>query len=140
VKIGCTTLRRGATVDVVRPGTRVSAPAVVTELVPLGSFATWHAERAGGDHLEDPVRKIAIERRGAVDWFGNLSKRRAIGMSKGVANSSCNGEAPCEARLLLLPATMWPRRGAMESAMIAQLQKRETDDLDIDIKLTALEH
>jgi hypothetical protein len=24
--------------------------------------------------------------------------------------------------------------------MIAQLQKRKTDDLDIDIKLTALEH
>ena len=61
-------------------------------------------------------------------------------MSKGAANSSCNGEAPCEARLLLLPATMWPRRGAMESAMIAQLEKRKTDDLDIDIKLTALDH
>ena len=61
-------------------------------------------------------------------------------MSKGAANSSCNGEAPCEARLLLLPATMWPRRGVMESAMIAQLEKRKTDDLDIDIKLTALDH
>jgi len=28
----------------------------------------------------------------------------------------------------------------MESARIAQLQKRKTDDLDIDIKLTALDH
>jgi HlyD family secretion protein len=40
----------GTTVDVARAGARASAPAVVTELVPLGSFATWQAERAVGDH------------------------------------------------------------------------------------------
>ena len=37
--------------------------------------------------------------------------RPHLRVAKGAANSNCNGEAPCEARLLLLPATMWPRRG-----------------------------
>ena len=37
-------------VDVARSGTRETIPAVITELVPLGSFATWQAERAIGDH------------------------------------------------------------------------------------------
>src|SRR5262249_5345718 len=40
----------GTKVDVARPGTRELTPAVVTELMPLGSFATWQAERAIGDH------------------------------------------------------------------------------------------
>jgi HlyD family secretion protein len=40
----------GATVDVVRQGASEATPAVVTELLPLGSFATWQAERAVGDH------------------------------------------------------------------------------------------
>jgi HlyD family secretion protein len=31
-------------------------PAVVTELVPLGSFATWQAERAVGDHDRNTLR------------------------------------------------------------------------------------
>src|SRR5262249_10478834 len=46
----------GATVDVARPGTRESTPAVVTELVPLGTFATWQAERAVGDHDRSTLR------------------------------------------------------------------------------------
>jgi len=40
----------GATVGVARPGGREPAPGVVTELRPLGVFATWQAERAVGDH------------------------------------------------------------------------------------------
>jgi HlyD family secretion protein len=40
----------GSNVDVARSGTRETIPAVITELVPLGSFATWQAERAVGDH------------------------------------------------------------------------------------------
>ena len=32
-------------VDVARPGAHASTPAIVTELVPLGPFATWQAER-----------------------------------------------------------------------------------------------
>jgi len=40
----------GSKVDVGRAGGRELAPALVTELVPLGSFATWQAERAIGDH------------------------------------------------------------------------------------------
>jgi HlyD family secretion protein len=46
----------GAKVDIVRPGMRESMPAVVTELVPLGSFATWQAERAVGDHDRNTLR------------------------------------------------------------------------------------
>jgi len=46
----------GAKVDVARPGASASAPAVVTELVPLGSFATWQAERAIGDHDRSTLR------------------------------------------------------------------------------------
>jgi HlyD family secretion protein len=58
----------GATVDVVRPGTRVSAPAVVTELVPLGSFATWQAERAVGDHDRNTLR-LRLDLRGDPTGF-----------------------------------------------------------------------
>lgn len=46
----------GAKVDVARPGARELTPAVVTELVPLGSFATWQAERAVGDHDRSTLR------------------------------------------------------------------------------------
>ena len=46
----------GAKVDVARPGASESMPAVVTELVPLGSFATWQAERAVGDHDRSTLR------------------------------------------------------------------------------------
>ena len=38
----------GTTVEVARAGTRETIPAVVTELRPLGAFATWQAERAVG--------------------------------------------------------------------------------------------
>jgi HlyD family secretion protein len=46
----------GAKVDVARAGARESTPAIVTELVPLGSFATWQAERAVGDHDRNTLR------------------------------------------------------------------------------------
>ncbi len=49
-------LRLGATVDVARPGAREAIPAVVTELLPLGAFATWQAERAVGDHDRNTLR------------------------------------------------------------------------------------
>jgi HlyD family secretion protein len=46
----------GSKVDVARPGARELTPAVVTELTPLGSFATWQAERAIGDHDRATLR------------------------------------------------------------------------------------
>jgi HlyD family secretion protein len=46
----------GATAEVARPGKREPTRAVVTELVPLGSFATWQAERAIGDHDRNTLR------------------------------------------------------------------------------------
>jgi HlyD family secretion protein len=46
----------GARVGVARVGTADAVPSVVTELLPLGSFATWQAERAIGDHDRSTVR------------------------------------------------------------------------------------
>src|SRR5262245_57360633 len=49
-------LKVGGTVDVGRAGTGGSTPAVITELLPLGPFATWQAERAVGDHDRNTLR------------------------------------------------------------------------------------
>src|SRR5262249_10748139 len=46
----------GARVDVLRSGGREAAPAVVSELLPLGAYATWQAERAVGDHDRNTLR------------------------------------------------------------------------------------
>jgi HlyD family secretion protein len=46
----------GSAVEVVRTGARNTMPAVVTELRPLGVFATWQAERAVGDHDRNTLR------------------------------------------------------------------------------------
>jgi HlyD family secretion protein len=46
----------GSKIDVARAGSRAPMPALVTELVPLGSFATWQAERAIGDHDRNTLR------------------------------------------------------------------------------------
>jgi HlyD family secretion protein len=46
----------GSEVNVERAGAREPMTALVTELVPLGSFATWQAERAIGDHDRSTLR------------------------------------------------------------------------------------
>jgi HlyD family secretion protein len=49
----------GRTVDVAIAGSDAATqnmPAIVTELLPLGSFATWQAERAVGDHDLNTLR------------------------------------------------------------------------------------
>ena len=46
----------GAAVQVAHAGTNETKPAVVTEMRPLGSFATWQAERAVGDHDRNTLR------------------------------------------------------------------------------------
>jgi HlyD family secretion protein len=46
----------GARVDVRRSGAAEKTPALVTELRPLGTFATWQAERAVGDHDRNTLR------------------------------------------------------------------------------------
>src|SRR5262245_48721537 len=46
----------GAAVAVARPGGKETIPAFVTELRPLGAFATWQAERAVGDHDRNTLR------------------------------------------------------------------------------------
>jgi HlyD family secretion protein len=46
----------GEVVDVSRQGVRETMPAAVTELRPIGSFATWQAERAVGDHDRNTLR------------------------------------------------------------------------------------
>jgi HlyD family secretion protein len=49
-------IRVGMTVDVGRMGTSETTPALVTELLPLGPFATWQAERAVGDYDRNTLR------------------------------------------------------------------------------------
>jgi HlyD family secretion protein len=46
----------GSQVDVTRAGAREPTPATVTELLRLGTFATWQAERAIGDHDRSTLR------------------------------------------------------------------------------------
>jgi HlyD family secretion protein len=49
-------LTLGTEVQVTREGTSGTKRAVVTELRPLGNFATWQAERAVGDHDRNTLR------------------------------------------------------------------------------------
>jgi len=58
----------GAKVGVVRAGTREPTPGVVTELVPLGSFATWQAERAIGAHDRNTLR-LRVDPQGDASGF-----------------------------------------------------------------------
>jgi HlyD family secretion protein len=46
----------GKTVNVIRNGANAATKAVVTELRPLGTFATWQAERVIGDHDRNTLR------------------------------------------------------------------------------------
>src|SRR5262245_61071624 len=46
----------GAKVDVMRPGMSGATPALITGLVPTGSFATWQSERAVGDQDRSTLR------------------------------------------------------------------------------------
>ena len=46
----------GSQVQVARPAAGAPMTAIVTELVPLGAFATWQAERTIGDHDRNTLR------------------------------------------------------------------------------------
>jgi HlyD family secretion protein len=46
----------GATVIVIRTGGAGGVKSVITELRPLGIFATWQAERVIGDHDRNTLR------------------------------------------------------------------------------------
>jgi HlyD family secretion protein len=61
-------LKVGAKLDVARAGAGEPAPAIVTELVPLGSFATWQAERAVGDHDRNTLR-LRLDPQGDASGF-----------------------------------------------------------------------
>jgi HlyD family secretion protein len=69
-------IRVGMTIDVKRAGNSEPIPALVTELLPLGPFATWQAERAVGDHDRntlrlrlDPQRDAIAFEPGMTVWF-----------------------------------------------------------------------
>jgi HlyD family secretion protein len=49
-------LSMGETASVMRNGTDGAAKAIITELRPLGTFATWQAERVIGDHDRNTLR------------------------------------------------------------------------------------
>jgi len=46
----------GSTIGVLRQDARAPTPATVTELLPIGTFATWQAERAVGDYDRNTLR------------------------------------------------------------------------------------
>ena len=58
----------GATVRIGREGTAAMTPALVTELSPLGVFATWQAERAVGDHDRNTLR-LRLDPQGDATTF-----------------------------------------------------------------------
>jgi HlyD family secretion protein len=69
-------IRVGMIVDVKRMGTSETTPALVTELLPLGPFATWQAERAVGDYDRntlrlrlDPQADVSKFKPGMTVWF-----------------------------------------------------------------------
>ncbi len=55
----------GKTVDVLRNGAGAATTAVITELRPLGTFATWQAERVIGDHDRNTLR-LRLDPKGDV--------------------------------------------------------------------------
>jgi HlyD family secretion protein len=66
----------GKTVDVLRNGANAATKAVITELRPLGTFATWQAERVIGDHDRntlrlrlDPQEDVAALEPGMTVWI-----------------------------------------------------------------------
>jgi HlyD family secretion protein len=58
----------GAKVEIARADAPELTPAVVTELKPLGPFATWQAERAIGDHDRNTLR-LRLEPQGDAGTF-----------------------------------------------------------------------
>jgi HlyD family secretion protein len=69
-------LKMGDTVSVMRHGPDRAIKAVITELRPLGVFATWQAERVIGDHDRntlrlrlDPEQKTADVESGMTVWI-----------------------------------------------------------------------
>lgn len=69
-------LSMGATASVMRNGTDAAMKAVITELRPIGVFATWQAERVIGDHDRntlrlrlDPAEKSAGFEPGMTVWI-----------------------------------------------------------------------
>jgi HlyD family secretion protein len=58
----------GTAIQVSRAGVRETTPAVVTELRPLGAFATWQAERAVGDHDRNTLR-LRLDPQGDTGGF-----------------------------------------------------------------------
>jgi len=58
----------GAALDVARSGAQPMMPAVVTEVLPLGSFATWQAERAVDDHDLNTLR-LRLDSQGDASTF-----------------------------------------------------------------------
>jgi HlyD family secretion protein len=71
-------LTMGKTVSVTRNGASAAIKAVITELRPLGTFATWQAERVIGDHDRstlrlrlDPEREPAGLEPGMTVWIND---------------------------------------------------------------------
>ena len=75
-------LAMGEKANVMRNGADGATKAIITELRPLGMFATWQAERVIGDHdptrfacvsirRDDPEGEMASIEPGMTVWIGN---------------------------------------------------------------------
>lgn len=76
----------GTAVQVAREATGGMIPAVVTELRPLGAFATWQAERAVGDHDLNTLRM-------RLDLEGDVSELEP-GMAVWLTNGARGSQRP----------------------------------------------
>jgi HlyD family secretion protein len=63
----------GDRVNVTRSGEEQPTQAQITELVPLGSFATWQAERAVGDHDQNMLRLRLDPQRDAAGFVPGMT-------------------------------------------------------------------
>src|SRR6266404_8152343 len=61
-------LSMGETASVMRNGADGTTKAVITELRPLGTFATWQAERVIGDHDRNTLR-LRVDPQGEAEGF-----------------------------------------------------------------------
>lgn len=66
-------LAMGETANVMRQGANVATKAVITELRPLGVFATWQAERVIGDHDRNTLRLRLDPKGGSTDLEPGMS-------------------------------------------------------------------
>jgi hypothetical protein len=104
---------------VARSAANQTTPAIVTELMPLGPFATWQAERAVGDYDRNTLR-LGLDPRG--DPPESNGARRCGSIAK-CASAICLGERT----MYQLSSPQLPRYGR-SSRELARESVGQADD------------